>query len=300
MRLLGMSMFPSVIQRLRMVALMAALMLAIIGETRAGGYNPLAVPPGFEAQQLDLVVFSKCPWSSICTVLQKQRTIPGHFEKKRDHIQLPNLGSPKAHERFRDIIARRHGCEAVFGIIRTDVLRRTPLIGNYMASDKVLLALLSTRGRFHELPDYLFFQREHRKRSVKGSDHEVTAWFDPKRGKEIVFPVWRISWEYFFVAVKGPARLYDRLCCLWEEAKWAIRNSRQFRWDLSSSVDRVLLLRGSRPIYCRLQNSLKRGRQTLPSWLITPIALALISTVEGFHWIFGTGDRSDRSDRTKT
>ena len=243
-------------------------------------------------------VLERDPGIVLCFPRTVQIDERGVEEKKRDHIDLPNLGSLRAHERFHDIVAKRHGCEAVFGVIRTDVLRRTPLIGNYMASDKVLLALLAARGRLHELPDYLFFQREHVERSVKGHDHEVTAWFDPRRGDEIVFPFWRISWEYLLVAIKGPSGLGARLRCLWALAKWGKENWRSYRWDLSSGVDRVLLLRGSRPIYRPLHKWLVSGRLRLPNWLVTSMALVVIAVVEGFHWVFRVDKRGRRWNGT--
>lgn len=93
----------------------------------------------------------------VCFSKTMQIDEQGNIEKKRDHIDLPNLSSSRSDKRFHDIIINRHGCESVFGVIRTSVLRKTPLIGNYIASDRVLLALLSIYGRFYELPEYLFF-----------------------------------------------------------------------------------------------------------------------------------------------
>jgi hypothetical protein len=192
-----------------------------------------------------------------------------------------------------------HHCEAVFGVIRTNILRRTPLIGNYIASDRVLLALLATYGRFHELPEYLFFQRDHVGRPNKGADHVVTAWFDPARGARIVFPFWRISWEYLLVAIKGPTGLGARLRCLREVAKWGKANWRSYKWDLGAGVGRVLLLRGSRPVYRHLNKWILSGRLRLPSWLATSIALVVMLVVEGFHWVFRTDKRGRQWDRTK-
>jgi hypothetical protein len=208
------------------------------------------------------------------------------------------VGSPKAHERFHDIIANEHHCEAVFGVMRKAVLRGTPLIGNYIASDRVLLSLLSVYGRFHELPDYLFFQREHAGRSVKGKDHEVTAWFDPTRGEEIVFPLWRLFWEYLLVAIKATTGMRERTRCLWEVAKWAGDNWRDFKWDLSAGVDRVLLLRGYRPAYRHLHRWLLWGRHRLPNWLTTSTALIVMLVVEGFHWALN-GEKGRRWNGTK-
>ena len=220
----------------------------------------------------------------------------GRIERERDWM-LANLSSPHAHERFHDIVANRHGCEAVFGVMRASTLRLTPSIGTYIASDRVLLALLSIHGRLHELPDCLFFQRDHTGNSVKGKEHEVTAWFDPKRGGKIVFPFWRIAWEYLLVAIKGPSRARERLRCVWELAKWAKSNRANFKWDLSSGVERVLLLRGSRPIYRQLHRWILSGRFKLPNQVATFIALTTMLVVEGFHWAFRIGKLGLRLDK---
>jgi glycosyltransferase involved in cell wall biosynthesis len=233
------------------------------------------------------------PGIVLCFAKTIQIDAHGRQEKKRDHFELPNIGSAKAHERFHDIVAIRHGCEAIFGVIRTDVLKQTPLIGNYIASDLILLAWLCTYGRFHELPDYLFFQREHATRSVKGNDHEVTAWFDPTRGKEIVFPFWRISWEFSRAAIRGGTGIGERLRCLWEVVKWEKQKWRVLKGDLSGGVDRVLLLRGQRPIYRPLKTWILSGRLKLPSWLATSIALIVMLVVEGYSRILGV-DKQER------
>src|SRR5262249_48202474 len=62
----------------------------------------------------------------------------------------------------------RHGGEyhAVFGVIRTDALRDTGLLGAFVAADIVTLAELSLRGRFCEHPDRLFLRRYHAGTSV--------------------------------------------------------------------------------------------------------------------------------------
>jgi len=238
-------------------------------------------------------VLERDPGIVVCFSKTVQIDAHGRHERKRDHIELPNLGSARAHERFHDMIAIPHECEAVFGVIRRDVLRQTPLIGNYISSDRVLLVLLSTYGRLHELPDYLFFQREHAGRSVRGREHEVTSWFDPARGQVIVFPFWRISWEFAMAAIRGGTGVGERLRCLGEVVKWGKQEWRDYKGDLSSGVDRVLLLRGQRPIYRPLKTWILSGRLKLPSWLATSIALIVMLVVEGCSRIFGV-DKQER------
>jgi glycosyltransferase involved in cell wall biosynthesis len=47
------------------------------------------------------------------------------------------------------------------GLIRTSCLRRTRLLGAYVASDLNLLAELTLYGKFYELPERLFYRRFH-------------------------------------------------------------------------------------------------------------------------------------------
>jgi len=250
--------------------------------------------PEFMARCVE--VLDRDPAVVLCFSRTIQIDHDGNVVKQRNW-ELPDLDSRLAHKRFGNIVANLHGCEAVFGLIRADVLRRTPLIGNYIASDRVLLALLSLYGQFHELPDYLFFQREHAGRSVKGKDHEVTAWFDPRRREQIVFPLWRMSWEYFLVAAKGPLNWAERLRCMVRLLIWAKSNWINYRWDLSAGVDRVLLLRHSQPVYRPLERWVLSDRVKLPKKLATAIALVVMLIVEGIRWAFKSDALSPRYDK---
>jgi len=52
-------------------------------------------------------------------------------------------------------------CNAQFGIMRVDALRRTPLFGNFVASDVSFLAEFALQGKFFEIPDQLLMRRLH-------------------------------------------------------------------------------------------------------------------------------------------
>jgi glycosyltransferase involved in cell wall biosynthesis len=74
------------------------------------------------------------------------------------------------------------GCHAVFGLIRAEALRKTRLIGPFVASDVVLLGELALEGELWELPDRLFLSRIH-----EGCSHQIRTakayaeWFDPAK-----------------------------------------------------------------------------------------------------------------------
>lgn len=71
-------------------------------------------------------------------------------------------------------------CNPVFGLIRSEVLATTSLIGAYPSSDVTLLGELAIRGRYQELDEPLFRRRIHPRSSRQGNltMEEVEAWFD--------------------------------------------------------------------------------------------------------------------------
>ncbi|MBN2366994.1 MAG: glycosyltransferase family 2 protein [Calditrichaeota bacterium] len=109
-----------------------------------------------------------------------------------------DVGSWKPSLRFQDLIQLNHSCLQIFGLMRSEVLKKTSLIGTYVASDRVLLAHLSLLGRFYEHYRILFCHREHNLRSTKKitSLHKRLIWFDTTKKNKISFPHWKLFGEY--------------------------------------------------------------------------------------------------------
>jgi glycosyltransferase involved in cell wall biosynthesis len=95
---------------------------------------------------------------------------------------------------------------AVFGIIRTEALRDTGLLGAFVASDIVTVAELALRGRFLEHPDRLFLRRYHANTSVIANpDAQSRArWFDPNRRWRNPMPVVRLCGELLRAVHRSP------------------------------------------------------------------------------------------------
>ncbi|HVB34903.1 MAG TPA: glycosyltransferase family 2 protein [Patescibacteria group bacterium] len=104
----------------------------------------------------------------------------------------------KSHQRLRALINKRHSCEEIYGVMRASILRKTPLIAPYVASDQNLLAELALYGEFHEVPEVLFFHRWHSKSTCQlwPSPANRSAWFDPRLAGRITAPYWRQGAEY--------------------------------------------------------------------------------------------------------
>ncbi|MBN1422521.1 MAG: glycosyltransferase [Planctomycetes bacterium] len=150
-----------------------------------------------------------------------------------NHWPLP-IDDPRADQRFRYLICPEHPCLVVFGVMRTEVLRRTRLIGNYVASDRVLLADLGLRGRFRQVPEPLLLHRQHPGRSVRAfrDARKRLAWFDPKRAKRIPFPEWRLLREYIGLIRRVPLGGGERARCAVQILRWLAWHHRPLARDL--------------------------------------------------------------------
>lgn len=85
----------------------------------------------------------------------------------------------------------------VHGLIRTERLRETGLIGLYIASDTILLEELLMRGGFAEVEERLFFKRDHEERSMRASVSydDRMDWFTGRKAGLLIFPRWRLFAE---------------------------------------------------------------------------------------------------------
>jgi glycosyltransferase involved in cell wall biosynthesis len=99
----------------------------------------------------------------------------------RPYEDRMDLRFARPHRRLEHLLRYLELCHADLGLIRRRVLATTRLQGPYRGSDTVLLAELALRGKFHEIPEPLFFRRWHPGTSMQShatvEDH--MRWFDP-------------------------------------------------------------------------------------------------------------------------
>lgn len=120
-----------------------------------------------------------------------------------------------AAKRFWDILVRTMRTFEIFGLIRTDVLRRTGLHANYYGSDKVLLAEISLHGRFHLLPEVLLYRRCHPSQSSLMTTSRKRAWIGggSRRQNWLALRVRKVIPGYVHVVSQAPIRLHEKLLC---------------------------------------------------------------------------------------
>jgi hypothetical protein len=156
------------------------------------------------------------------------------------------LDDRRPHRRFADLILVRHNCVIVFGVIRREVLARTPLIGSYVGSDRVLIAELALHGELREVPEELFLRRSHEDNSVRLDEHsDRLAWFDPRLSGHISFPNWRIAREHAASIGRASLGLVERLRCQREVLRHLWQRRHPLRIDLREAFK--IFLGRSRP-----------------------------------------------------
>src|SRR5262249_27707155 len=105
--------------------------------------------------------------------------------------------APRPSQRFRELSYRYYPCDAMYGVVRSDVLRQTNLQQNYTGSDRTLLCDLAMRGRFYSIPEPLFYKRFHEGNAYKDWRGRM-AWFDPALSQtgRPTFPNWLQLFDY--------------------------------------------------------------------------------------------------------
>jgi glycosyltransferase involved in cell wall biosynthesis len=127
----------------------------------------------------------------------------------------PAWDGPSPSNRFHRLVFTAHACVAVFGVIRRDDLAQTALIAPYVNSDRVLLAELGLRGRIHEVPEPLFFRRDHPGSSLRAfPDHrQRVVWFDPSKSARFAFPEWNEVMGYAGAVARVSLPMAERARC---------------------------------------------------------------------------------------
>ncbi|MGD1881649.1 MAG: glycosyltransferase family 2 protein [Paracoccaceae bacterium] len=99
-----------------------------------------------------------------------------------DGLDLPDPTPDERLVRYlkQNFMRHRGLCNPIFGVMRTEPLRRTRLIQDFLASDLILLAHLALLGKFVAIPEVLFERRVHPGISTAAhkSHADRKAWFN--------------------------------------------------------------------------------------------------------------------------
>ena len=161
----------------------------------------------------------------------------GNFLGYYNQGLLKRIDSPKPHERFRDLIGLYYTTTPFHGLYRTSLFAQSQLHGSYVGADRNLVAELSLMGRIYEIPECLFYWREHPDSYTSifyGSNRKDTldrlraeaAWWSKENGT--YFPHWKNCIEYFKSVNRVPLKLSERILCYIQISGWFMEEGRRF------------------------------------------------------------------------
>lgn len=159
----------------------------------------------------------------------------------KNHSNILNLRSPKPTDRFKqyhDLWHQRKYMPGhmVFGLVRTDELKKTKLIEEYIWADLPLSAELALRGEFYEIPEYLFFYRYHSQTSrairKESGGSGLLSWYNPNQKKAIVLANWTVLFQYLKVINRVPLSWSEKAYCYGQMGKWVSWKWKRLGWEL--------------------------------------------------------------------
>jgi glycosyltransferase involved in cell wall biosynthesis len=141
----------------------------------------------------------------------------------REYADGLHLDQPRPSERWAALLSRIGLNNAMNGVVRLEVLRKTAGLAAYTESDVNLMAELALHGKFHEIPEPLFRRRVTPAASTqrfRGDLRQIYAFYDPKLAHRIVLPVWRQNYERWRAIRRAPIPRAERAALY----RWVLRN----------------------------------------------------------------------------
>lgn len=177
------------------------------------------------------------------TVLCYPRTIiiDENGRETKKYFDQFSLSAAQPSERFKHyhkLVRHGHECHPIFGLIRANTLRRTSLIGSYVSSDLVLLGELALHGEFYEIPEWLFFRRNHPQTTIRTyrTYRERISWFDPAKKGRLQMARW--MWLYAHLGAINRVNMSwnERALCYGQMGKWLMWNLPWLVKDVAKAV----------------------------------------------------------------
>ncbi|MBD1918049.1 MULTISPECIES: glycosyltransferase [Cyanophyceae] len=182
---------------------------------------------------------------SVVLVYSKATTIdPNGKTIRKDWGCGAGLSSMLPHQRFREglLPLKQPIPLPIFGVIRASALRNTHLMAGYPDCDCALLAELSLYGRFYEVAEPLFLQREHELRAgprLSSNPYQAVAFWDSKKSGHVGLPHWVLLVRHWAGVSRAPLGWRERLLCYKELLIWMKRNRQLLFRDLVVVTERA-------------------------------------------------------------
>ncbi len=139
------------------------------------------------------------------------------------YVYEMSTDSSSAHERFRSLLYTPGGDDE-YGVVRTAVVRQVVPVGSYHNPGRPWIGELALHGPFHQVPELLFFRRDHPDRGDRTPSISArSARMDPRReGQSSARLVAEYVGAYFRAVHRAPVSRAERLRCYGELVRWLV------------------------------------------------------------------------------
>ena len=113
-------------------------------------------------------------------------------------------------ERYLHVMRSIALVNALYGVMRTDLLRRTAIHGAYLGADVVVQEEIALYGKIWEIPEYLYFRRMHAAAHSAMSVAEKNTFFNPGKPGRRELTAWRQLRERLGSVWRSPLSMGDK------------------------------------------------------------------------------------------
>jgi glycosyltransferase involved in cell wall biosynthesis len=138
-------------------------------------------------------------------------------------------------ERFRTWMApgiRR--CNPVYGLMRSDMIRKTSMHGAYPGSDHVLLGEIALLGCSKEIGENLFLRRLHPEMTSTRDTQSLAQWYEGKQTHRLRFKTLRLVREFVRAMSRAELTSWQRLRSYGVLVQWV--------WKVRFAIAKEILL----------------------------------------------------------
>lgn len=168
--------------------------------------------------------------------------IDEHGRRIQDYASRLNLTDSRPNRRFFNLVCNLGLSNPIFGVMRAAVLRRTPRMRSYVASDVALLAELALLGEFRQVPERLFLRRDHPQKSDRANPtlEGVANLYDPTNRGKIHLLNWRLFREHLASIWRVPIGPVEKSRCAVHMLRWGRWHWRELRDELRGGARQLL------------------------------------------------------------
>jgi len=138
--------------------------------------------------------------------------------------------------RYRQVTRRLRLVNALYGVIRSDALRRTAMLGTYIGSDMPLMAEIALYGKIWEVPEILFFRRMHASAQSAQDVLGQQRHYNPRATRAFSFRHWRHLAERQRAVLRSPISLGEKLATCGFLLRDSIRTRDEFARELKEGL----------------------------------------------------------------